>query len=137
MKDAVASAKAQAAAGTTFGTGLCLQRVRLAFGIAALYPDAYSAWRGAGGSAGPNTHTSTDSAPPKNVPLFWRGGPHAYGHIAISAGDGTCWSTDIGGNGHWAHVRITDIHRKWGLTYLGWSETLNGVRVHPHVTYPW
>lgn len=111
--------------------GHCLKNVRLAFAVPGRYPDAYSAWRGAGGTAGPNTHTALPA--PKNVPVFWSGGAHGYGHVAISAGGGMCWTTDMPHRGKFTLVPITQIHARWGLKYLGWSETLNGVRVHPHV----
>ncbi len=56
-------------------------------------------------------------------------------HVAISAGNGWCWSTDILRPGRWDRVRIDDLAKRWNMKYLGWSETLNGVRVHPHIDF--
>lgn len=117
--------------------GHCLLNVRMAFAVPARYPDAYSAWRAAGGAAGANTHTVL-KAPP-NVPLFWSGGAHGYGHVAISAGviNGVpmCYTTDMPTHGKFTLVPVSWIRSRWGLKLLGWSETLNGVRVHPHMEY--
>lgn len=110
----------------------CLLNVRRAFGISALYPTAYAAWLGAGGKHGANTHTVIPAPP--NVPIFFKGAA-AAGHVVVSAGDGWCYTTDWNGNdGQWTKVRVADIVSRWNYRYLGWSETLNGRRVHPHVT---
>lgn len=127
-----AVAYAQAHRGEPFPTDTCLMQVRKAFGIAAKYPTAYAAWLGAGGAAGVNTHTLIPAGP--NVPIFFKG-RGAAGHIAISAGNGWCWSTDILRPGRWDRVRIEDLAKRWNMKYLGWSETLNGVRVHPHIDF--
>jgi hypothetical protein len=75
-------------------------------------------------------HPTTDPhAIPRGVPVFWRGGSSGAGHIAISTGDGGCWSTDIERNGYFDRVPIASIGTKWGMTLLGWTEDLNGVRV--------
>jgi hypothetical protein len=57
------------------------------------------------------------------------GGSHGYGHIAISVGGGKCWSTDIQRPGYFDLVPVTRIHDAWGLTFVGWSEDVDGVRV--------
>ncbi len=126
-------AKAKSEAGEWVGVGLCLRNVRAAFAVDAKYPSAQAAWDGAGGKKGADTHTLLE--PPANSPVFWSGGPHGYGHIAIADGHGNVWSTDILRRGKWDKVPINTISRKWGLKYLGWSETLNGVRVTGHYTY--
>lgn len=110
-------------------TGLCLKFTRTMFRVTSRYPSAIEAWEGAGGASGPDTHTVL--APPANVPVFWRGG--RYGHVAVSAGGGMCWSTDIRRKGKVDLVPIAEITRKWRFEYLGWSETINGVRIHEHV----
>lgn len=131
--DAVAWAKSGGGDGRF---GHCLLNVRLAFGQnSGLYPDAFTAWKGAGGATGINTHTLL--TPPKNVPVFWSGGAHGYGHVAISDGDGYIWTTDATRTTHgkFTRVKLTWVRANWGLRYLGWSETLNGERVHAHVDY--
>lgn len=115
--------------------GYCLENARYEFNIPAKYRTAWLSWQGAGGSAGANTHTNPANAP-ADVPVFWSGGHDGAGHVAISAGGGYCYTTDWNGQSAvWTKVKISDIAKRWGLHYLGWSETLNGVRVHAHVTY--
>jgi hypothetical protein len=127
---AISIARTQAADGTTFGRGLCLQRVRLCYGVPALYPDAATAWRNA-----QYRHPQVDpSVIPRGVPVFWTGGSARHGHIAIATGDGECWSTDILRGGHWDKVPIGLIHQRWGLTLVGWTEDLNGARVYDPTT---
>lgn len=100
--------------------GYCLQYVRSAFGLAARYPSAIAAWKAA-------TTRHTDPRPPAGVPVFWAGGQ--FGHVAMSAGMGECWSTDATQAGRVDKVRIDDLSRAWRYTYLGWSEDLNGQRI--------
>jgi hypothetical protein len=115
--------------------GHCLKNVADAFDAPHGVPDAYASWVKAGGAKGPNTHTSTTENPPPNVPIYWSGGHHGDGHVAISDGAGWCWSTEQPTAGKFRRCRVSDIHREWGLTYLGWSETINGKRIHDHVKY--
>lgn len=111
---------------------MCLKTVRTAFGVGASshYSTAYGAWLFLGGAKGKYTHTVT--SPPANVPIFFKGsGPD--GHIAVSAGNGMCWSTDWDSknpdNGHIGLVSIKSIETRWAMKYLGWSEYLNTTRV--------
>lgn len=125
--------KAQMANGTRFGVDLCLQRVRLAYqaGIPGLGGTAYQAWIRAGGADGPNTHTVKPA--PAGVPIFMKGSGRA-GHVCVSDGNGGVYTTDYPLLNRWNHV--ADIHtlaRAWNMRILGWSETLNGVRIHPHI----
>lgn len=123
---AITEARDEHNAGVTFGVGLCLQRVRLCYHVDSKYPDAASAWRNAA-----HRHPQVDPAQiPRGVPVFWTGGSAGHGHIAIATGDGECWSTDILRGGHWDKVPIGLIRRRWGLTLVGWTEDLNGVRVY-------
>lgn len=127
---AISEAREEHDEGITFGTGLCLQRVRLCYHVDAKYPDAASAWRNA-------THRHPETKPsafPRGVPVFWTGGSSRHGHIAIATGDGECWSTDILRGGHWDKVPIGLIHQRWGLTLVGWTEDLNGARVYDPTT---
>jgi hypothetical protein len=99
----------------------CLQYVRTAFNVDPKYASAIDAWTGA-----EHKHHG-DPTPPPAVPVFFAGG--RYGHIAVSAGAGNCWSTDQPHAGSVAKVGIADLARAWGKTYVGWSEDLNGQRV--------
>lgn len=121
-EQAIAAARHQSENGPEFGVGLCLQRCRICFGVDSKYPDAAAAWAGA-------QYKHTRGVPPRGTLVFWTGGSHGHGHIAISAGDGCCWSTDIKRLGRFDKVSIDLIHEQWGMTYAGFTEDINGVRV--------
>lgn len=128
---AVARAKALVAKGTRVPVDTCLMQVRKLFDVPAKYRTAYLAWLGAGGHDGPNTHYALPA--PAGVPVFMKG-RNAAGHICLSDGNGGVYTTDYPRVGRWNHV--ADIHtlaRAWNMKVLGWSETVNGVRVYPHV----
>lgn len=116
-------------------TGWCLKAVRTCYGVDAhdftpnngRDPLAIEAFDDAAHKH-PVGSTQTLSIP-RGVPVFWRGGSTGAGHIAISAGDGFCWSTDILRPGFFDKVPVSLIAEKWGLTLVGWTEDLNGVRV--------
>jgi hypothetical protein len=61
--------------------------------------------------------------------VFWTGGRHGYGHVALSRGNGSVWSTDYHRVGKVDACRIDEITRDWGLRLVGWTEDINGVRV--------
>lgn len=103
--------------------GYCLQWSRERAGIAAKYPDATTAWK----------HTQHRHAgnrnPPRGAPVYWTGGSHGYGHIAISLGGGRVRSTDAGGSGRVATVDLGWVEQAWGLPYAGWAEDINDVTI--------
>lgn len=102
---------------------LCLKRARTLLGVPAKFGSAIAAWNAtAKADRHPGDH------PPRGVPVFWSVG--RFGHVAVSDGGGWCFSTDIKRRGRLDRVPIALIHQRWGATYLGWSETLNGVRVY-------
>ena len=112
--------------------GWCLVFTRSCFGVPALYASATQAWQQA-----MNRHPTTDAASiPRGVPVFWTGGSHGFGHIALSRGDGTCWTTDFVRAGEVDVARIDAIGPGWGLTLAGWSEDVNGVRVYEQPVKP-
>lgn len=122
---AIAAARKQSHDGPKGGEGMCLQMVRTCFGIRALEPDATTAWLRA-----TDKHPLTDPAKfPRGYPIFWTGGSHGHGHIAIATGDGRCWSTDIVRTGYFDYVDITEIHNTWGLTLVGYTKDINGSKV--------
>lgn len=116
---------AESAHPTQVWAGLCLKMVRTMFGAAASSPTAYDAWK-----AIPSKYTHTWYNPPAGVPVYWKGGSQNAGHIAISDGHGNVWSSDIKRHGKVDLVPIGLIHSEWNLTYLGWGEMVNGVRVY-------
>lgn len=109
--------------------GYCLKWVHNRAGIPAKYLSASEAWRHAA-----HKHRG-DRTPPVGAAVYWTGGSHGFGHIAISVGHGKVRSTDAGGEGRVATVPVGWAHRAWGLHYAGWSSSLNGYTipgVHGH-----
>lgn len=103
--------------------GYCLQWVRSTFDVGSLYYDANEGWE----KARYKHRVNTGNAVPKGVPVWWSNSSH--GHVALSVGDGWCLSTDAGGSGVVAKVRIDDLTRRWNLNLRGWTADINGVRV--------
>ncbi len=132
-KRALERAADQSRNGPTFGKDECLMRVRGLYGAPAIgdfdgdgAADAEDGWK-----ATKKRHTGTAVTNiPAGVPLWWGGGTADHGHVAVSAGGGQCWSTDIKRTGRFDKVAITEINRKWGLPFLGWTEDINGVTVY-------
>jgi hypothetical protein len=120
-KAAVDFAAAQANNATRDWTGICLIFVRMCFNVGPAAPDAAAGYQAAKFKHG------TGGTPPLGVPLWWTGAPH--GHVAISTGDGNCFSSDILRTGKVDKVPISKITRQWGKAYKGWSEDINGVRI--------
>jgi hypothetical protein len=116
------SALGWAKAQRSFPTGICLKFVRTCYNVQPKYATAAIAW-----SKTKYRHRST---PPKGVPVWWTGGSRGFGHIAISDGGGYVISTDTGGKGRVGRTSIANITRAWGQTYRGWTEDINGIRVH-------
>lgn len=108
-----------------FPPGFCLKYVRTAYGVGPLFPSAAEAWR----NAQFKHLVGSGMQVPRGVPVYWTGGSQGFGHIAIAAGNGTCWSTDAGGSGIVAKVKIDDLTAKWGIDFKGWAEDVNNVRV--------
>lgn len=123
---AIAYAKARAAEpARPSWHAMCLMFVRFCYDLPAVYGKARTAWEGA-----KHRHATTNAANiPAGVPVFWRTGTVNW-HIAISIGDGYCYSTDIGGKGKVGRIGINDLSKRWGATLLGWTEDLNGFRVY-------
>ena len=101
--------------------GYCLVFARSCFGVAARYGCAEEAYFAADFKHG------TRETPPPGVPVWWTNG--GYGHVAVSAGRGYCFSTDFRRSGLVDKVPITAITRGWGQQYRGWTEDINGVDV--------
>lgn len=107
---------------------MCLRFVRTCLGVPARYSYATQAYQ----------HTTkrggTTGDPPPAVPIWWAGG--RYGHVALSAGGGYCWSNDILRVGKVDKVTISTITRGWGMDYKGWTEDINGVDVYAAAPVP-
>lgn len=107
--------------------GYCLQQCRIWAGIPAMYPDATTAWKNT------NDRYPGNKNPPRGSAVYWTGGSHGYGHIAISLGNGKVRSTDAGGSGKVATVDLGWVQSHWGLPYAGWAWDINEVTI-PHDT---
>lgn len=101
---------------------LCLRWVRLVFGVASKYVSAKSAWNNA-----QYRHVG-DRNPPRGVPVFFSGIP--FGHVAVSLGWGVIRTTAWPSGNFIGNTTIDALCKKWGRTYLGWTEDLNGVRIY-------
>lgn len=86
--------------------------------------DAVDGWK-----SEPDWAKHFDRNPPAGVPVAWSGGRNGYGHRAISAGNGRIVSTDAGGIGRISTVPLDWVEKNWGMKYLGWSETMSGVKI--------
>lgn len=105
--------------------GYCLQQVRLWAGIGPDYLTATKAWYNT------NDRHPGGRRPPRGSFVYWTGGSHGYGHIALSLGKGMIRSTDSGGSGRVATVPLRWVEQHWGLRYAGWAWDVNEVTV-PH-----
>jgi hypothetical protein len=87
-----------------------------------------------------------DRNPPPGRPLAFKGGKNGYGHRALSAVD-SVFSTDMYGNrykaGYTSRVTgtstsdaIAKIERSMGVTYLGWSDTIDGYPIPKEAHMP-
>ena len=74
-----------------------------------------------------------DRNPPRGVPVSFRGGRRGNGHRAISKGNRVIRSTDMSGGsyspGHVGNTTIGQIEQAMGVTYLGWSKTIDGIPI--------
>jgi|SRR5262245_2870514 len=84
-----------------------------------MYADAATAWRNT------NDRYPGNRNPPRGSAVYWTGGSHGYGHIAISVGGGKVRSTDAGGSGRVATVDLGWVEAHWGLPYAGWAWDIN------------
>lgn len=67
------------------------------------------------------------NAIPAGVALYWTGGRNDHGHAAVSAGNGYIYSTDLPTNGRIGKVRLDEVRRRWGYTFVGYvTVTGNG-----------
>lgn len=119
---ALARAVAETRASRAPWHDLCLKWVRTDLLIPSGAPTAIAAW-----NATPAKERHTWYNPPAGVPVYWGGG---QGHVAFSDGRGNVYSTDIRRAGHVDLVPIPEIEARWGKPYLGWTESLNGVKVY-------
>lgn len=124
-QNALARARAQSQHGPTREAGMCLSMVVNAYQVHHGIPDAITSWN----MAVHKHRNHSGMGIPRGWPVYWSGGSAGHGHVAISAGSGWCWSTDIERPGRFDLVRLDRIHSQWGLTLLGWTNDLNGTLI--------
>ncbi len=110
----------------TKAIGWCLWWAQEAYKVPHLYPSATAQWKEA--------RIKHTGKPPKGVfvPVFFSMKGVPAGHVAISAPDGSIYSTSSPHSLTPVHHKdMADLLRYYGgkLTYLGWSEDLGGVKV--------
>lgn len=122
---AIATARDWSKRGLFFGVGQCLATVRQYYGVAAGFPTAASSYEAAA-----HKYPSNDGRDaPRGAPIWWTGGSHGAGHVAISVGGGICLSTDWARPGKIDYARINEITARWGLDYKGPTQEINRVVV--------
>jgi hypothetical protein len=110
------TALARAATTRAWAVGMCDNFCANMYGFTASgYVDAVAHWK----ALPARLRHSGDTEVPAGMLAFWSGG---HGHVAISAGGGEVWSTDIAGAGTVARVPLSRVAADWGKPYLGWSE---------------
>lgn len=92
--------------------------------------DAVDGWK-----SEPESARHKDRNAPLGTPVAWSGGRNGFGHRAISLGNGQIRTTDGNGEGVVATRDLGWVERTWGLTYLGWSDTITGIQI-PDDTKP-
>ena len=86
--------------------------------------DAVDGWK-----SEPVGSRHTDRHPPRGVPVSWAGGSKGHGHRAVSLGGGKIRTSDGAGAGHVATRDLSWPETQWGLRYLGWSDTIDGLTI--------
>ena len=130
-EQAVAFAKKQSTSGTSKWHNLCQSMVRQSFRLPAVAPSAKSAWE----NAKKKHKTTSTKNIPRGVPVFYKTSTKNW-HVVLSAGDGMCYSTDVGGRGKVGYLSIKTLENAWGITLLGWTEDLNGFTVYTPSSKP-
>jgi hypothetical protein len=117
-------------------TGRCLQFVNWAFGE----PTSRMTSNGRGSTADGNwqdakegwygslhQHPGDGTDAPAGVPIYWETGPsgNPAGHIALSDGDGWCYTTDYAGPRSVSRQRVAYLNSLRGRA-LGWTEDFGG-----------
>ncbi|WP_275779729.1 hypothetical protein [Paenarthrobacter sp. Y-19] len=109
--------------------GWCLQYVRETFGIKpGVYPSATAGWVNA------QYKHQDQNFPNAWVPLWFFMKDEPLGHVVLRAPDGSIFSTSDPSTVPHHHPNLADLmayYAYWGLplTYLGWSEDIERVRV--------
>lgn len=101
---------------------MCLKETRLIAGIASKYPSAISAWNNA-----QFRHPGVKPPAGAVVPVFFAT-PSPYDHVAWALGDGRV--VTINGSRWSIYSSIDSMCKIWRISYIGYTDDLNGVRVY-------
>lgn len=107
--------------------GLCLVYVRETFGIGPKYPTATDGWE-----ASPSKHEDNDFPDDVWVPIWFSLSDNPAGHVALRQPDGSVWSSSHPTKTSPIHHESLDdllTYYNNRLTYLGWTEDIEGVAV--------
>jgi cell wall-associated NlpC family hydrolase len=67
-------------------------------------------------------YINTNDNPPRGAIVWWTGGSHGHGHVAISLGNRRIVTTDAYSKGvKTGEHSLGWVHQEWGLKYAGWS----------------
>jgi hypothetical protein len=110
--------------------GMCLQYVRMTYGLPVRYGSATEAWLN-------STSQHRDRNYPQGVwfPVWWALDKNVNGHVALVAPDGRVYSTsNLAPNPLKVHPNVADVeayYARYGmtLTYRGWTEDVAGYPV--------
>lgn len=115
-RDSLNFAAAESAHPSQDWYNLCQKFARTAVGAAAWAPSARLAF-----NAVPAAHRHS-GVPPAGALAYYGNPDTGNGHVALSAGGGYVWSTDIKRHGQIDKVRYDVFARAWGLAYRGWID---------------
>lgn len=107
--------------------GLCLVYVRETFGIGPKYPSAIAGW-----NASAYKHSDQQFPANASVPIWFSLSDNEFGHVALHQPDGSVWSSSSPTSTTPVHhPSLSDLLSYYGgrLSYLGWTEDIEGVRV--------
>ena len=122
LPEALAWAEGQRKKASQDWSGLCQKFSRSCWDINPGYASAIIAW-----NAQSPEHQHKDRTPPPGALVYFAGGQ--YGHATFSKGNGWIYSTDILRKGKVDLVNISTIEKKWGLKYLGWTDTQGKIKL--------
>lgn len=70
-----------------------------------------------------------DRTPEDGTPVSWEGGSEDNGHRAIYVGNNEIVGVDMPHPGKIGKVDLDWVTRNWGLSYVGWSDTISGKQI--------
>lgn len=107
--------------------GWCLVYVRETFGVGPKYPTASAGWKASG-----RRHKDKNFPKDAWVPIWFSLSDDPAGHVALRQPDGSIWSSSHPtARTPVHHPSFKDLLSYYGgrLTYLGWTEDIEGVLV--------